>query len=77
MDKKVCVRVDNGLDVLMRVVGVLKRKRFQVKGVNMENLEDANFANLTIILEENMELTAEKCINQMKKLVNVYDAREA
>ncbi|SKC50838.1 ACT domain-containing protein [Maledivibacter halophilus] len=76
MEKKLLCRVDSGLETLIRVVGLLKRKRFNVKGVNMEEISNSSFSNLEIVLKDELNFGIEQAINQMEKLVNVYDVRE-
>lgn len=76
MEKKVLCRVDSGLETLMRVVGLLKRKRFDIKSVNMEEIKNSRFSNLEIILTDEFNLGFEQAINQMEKLVNVHDIKE-
>ncbi|MCG8539585.1 MAG: ACT domain-containing protein [Clostridia bacterium] len=76
MEKKVLCRVDSGLETLMRVVGLLKRKRFDIRSVNMEEIKDSSFSNLEIILRDEFNLGFEQAISQMEKLISVHDIRE-
>lgn len=76
MEKKVLCRVDSGLETLARVVGLLKRKRFDIKSVSMEEINNSRFSNLELILKDEFNLGFEQAINQMEKLVNVHDIRE-
>jgi len=76
LEKKVLCRVDSGLETLMRVVGLLKRKRFDIKSVNMEEIKNSRFSSLEIILKDEFNLGFEQAINQMEKLVNVHDITE-
>ncbi len=69
-------RVDSGLEGLMRVVGILRRKRFDIKGVNMEEIKNTGLANLEITLTDEFNLGVEQAINQMEKLVNVHEVKE-
>lgn len=76
MEKKVLCRVDSGLETLVRVVGLLKRKRFEIRSVNMEEIKNSSFANLEITLKDEFNLGFEQAINQMEKLVSVHDIKE-
>ncbi|SHJ62099.1 ACT domain-containing protein [Paramaledivibacter caminithermalis] len=76
MDKKLLCRVDSGLEALIRVVGLLKRKRFDIRSVNLEEIENSQYSNLEITLKDGLEHGIKQAINQMEKLVNVYDIRE-
>ncbi|WIF96225.1 ACT domain-containing protein [Caminicella sporogenes] len=69
-------RVDAGLEVLTRVVGVLKRKRFNVTSVKMEQIENSNFADLTITLQDCFNIDINRAISQLEKLVDVYEVKE-
>jgi len=76
LEKKVLCRVDSGLETLVRVVGLLKRKRFEVRSVSMEEIKNSNFSNLEIILKDEFNLGFEQAIQQMEKLVSVHDVTE-
>ncbi|MCT4564627.1 MAG: ACT domain-containing protein [Maledivibacter sp.] len=76
MEKKLSCRVDNGLETLIRVVGLLKRKRFDIRSVNMEGIENSQYSNLEITIRDGLNLGVNQAINQMEKLVNVHEIRE-
>lgn len=76
LEKKVLCRVDSGLETLARVVGLLKRKRYDIKSVNMEEIKNSSFSNLELILKDEFNLGFEHAINQMEKLANVHDITE-
>lgn len=76
MEKKLLCRVDSGLETLIRVVGLLKRKRFDVKGVNMKEINNSSFSNLEITLNDELNFGIEQAINQMEKLLNVHEVKE-
>lgn len=76
LDKKLSCRVDNGLEALIRVVGLLKRKRFDISSVNMEKIENSQYSNLEITIKDELNLGVNQAINQMEKLMNVHEIRE-
>lgn len=76
LEKKLSCRVDNGLETLIRVVGLLKRKRFDIRSVNMEGIENSQYSNLEITIRDGLNLGVNQAINQMEKLVNVHEIRE-
>ncbi len=73
MEKILYARVENGMDDLMRVLNVLRRKRFCVKSVNLNEKLNSYNSNLTIRIAEKYDLGAEQAKNQMEKLVNVHE----
>ncbi len=76
MNKVVYAKVNNGLEVLNRIVGLLKRKRFNVNSVYMERLENSNYAHLQISIEDNLDMGINQAINLLEKLVDVYEVKE-
>lgn len=76
MSNTVSARVDNGLEVLLRVVGVLKRKRFNIKSLNMEEIKDSSYASLVITFDDELSVGAQRAISQMEKLVDVHEVKE-
>lgn len=76
LEKKLSCRVDNGLEALIRVVGLLKRKRFDIRSVNMEEIENSQYSNLEITIWDELNLGVNQAISQMEKLVNVHEIRE-
>lgn len=76
MEKRVLCTVDSGLGTLARVVGLLKRKRYEIKSVNMEEIKNSSLSNLELILKDEFNLGFEQAINQMRKLENVHEIKE-
>lgn len=65
---KVHAKVDNGVDTLLRVVSVLRRKEFDISDVNLTNGTD-----LEITLHPDAVNDAMKAKSQMEKLVGLKD----
>lgn len=76
MNNRVHARVDNGVEVLLRVVGLLKRKRFNIKSINMEEIKDSHYSNLVITFEDDLNNSVTRAISQMEKLVDVHEVME-
>lgn len=71
MEKTLVAKVNNEIDVLMRVSGIIRRKGFIMKSIQMEEATES-MANLRILLS-----CQDKCIdqlvNQIKKYNDVYE----
>ncbi len=71
MEKTLVAKVNNEIDVLMRVSGIIRRKGFIMKSIQMEEVTES-MANLRILLS-----CQDKCIdqlvNQIKKYNDVYE----
>lgn len=75
MEKKVVCQIENGIDSLMRVVGLLKRKQFDIKKVNMINNENTGYSLLEITLLENIRLSAMNAMHQLEKIEDANNIR--
>lgn len=73
--EKLYVEVDNGVEALLRVVGVLRRKDFDVVSVNLQSTGDQDLSDLYITLDEKFNLGAENAKNQMEKLFGVHSVK--
>ena len=75
MEKKVVCQVENGVDSLMRIVGLLKRKRFDIKEVNMTNNDNTGGSLLEITLLETIKLGALNAMHQLEKIEDANNIR--
>lgn len=75
MEKKVVCQIENGVDSLMRVVGLLKRKQFDIKDVNMTNNDNTGYSLLEITLIENLRLSALNALHQLEKIEDANNIR--
>lgn len=66
-------RVDNGVDTLLKVVGVLRRKEFDVSDVSMTSLSESNSANLLIRLGEQTEKNFSRAKDHLEKIIGVSE----
>ena len=73
MERMICATVENGVESLLRVVGTLRRKEYEVQDVSMRFLEQDNYSEIIIKLLENKKLNVDGAMNQMKKIVSVLD----
>lgn len=71
----VSARVNEGMDALIRVMGVLRRKTFQIRDVHMVPSEHLGFSDIRFTLEEIGTYTAEQAVHFMNKLEDVKDIR--
>jgi len=73
MEKRLYAKVENGVDGLLRVVGTLRRKEYNVQDVSMRSLGQDGYSEIVINLLENNKLNASRAMDQMKKIVSVLD----
>jgi len=74
MNKTVVAKVDNGVEALLRIVGTLKRKRFSIKKINMEEIADSSYVNLMITFDDDTD--AQRAINQIEKIIDVLEVKK-
>lgn len=71
MEKTLVAKVSNEIDVLMRVSGIIRRKGFNMKSIQMEEASD-NLANLRIMLSY-QDKCVDQLMNQIRKYNDVYE----
>lgn len=76
MLKSISARLNNGLDSLVRVTNMLRRKEFQIKDISMTSALDGCYSDLIITIYEDDKLGVNQAINQIKKIHDVYEIRE-
>ncbi len=69
------IRAENGVESLLRIVGILKRKRFDIKNVNMEHVEGMA-SSLMITLGDDSEYAPEYAMKHVKKLFGISEIKE-
>lgn len=75
MCKKVSFKVSNGMDSTVRVLSTLRRKNFSVKEFSMEEMGKNN-TRLVLTVDDHPIANFNRAVQQMKKLVDVYDVEE-
>ena len=75
MCKTVSFKVSSGMDSAVRVLTTLRRKQFDVRGFTMKEI-NSNSSEFMVTLEDEKNLGVDKAIQQMQKLVDVYDVME-
>lgn len=75
MCKTVSFKVSSGMDSAVRVLTTLRRKQFDVRGFSMKEI-NSNNSEFMITLEDEKNLGVDRAIQQMQKLVDVYDVIE-
>ncbi|MCJ7688265.1 MAG: hypothetical protein MUO60_02925 [Clostridiaceae bacterium] len=76
MYKTISAKVENGIDTLVRVTNILKRKEFQIRGLVMTEGEFGEYSNLKITIEEGSKLGIEQAMMQLRKIINVHEIKE-
>ncbi|MGB4439578.1 MAG: ACT domain-containing protein [Sedimentibacter sp.] len=75
MCKTVSFKVSSGMDSAVRVLTTLRRKQFDVKEFTMKGI-NSNNSEFMVTLEDGKNLGVDRAIQQMQKLVDVYDVME-
>lgn len=76
MYKTISAKAEHGIDALVRVTNILKRKEFQIRGLVMTECEIAGHSDLMITIEEDTNLGIEQAMMHLRKVINVYDIEE-
>lgn len=66
-------KLENGVDTLLKVVGVLRRKEFAVSDVIMTSLSESNSSNLVIRLDGQSEKKFSRAIEHLEKIIGVSE----
>ena len=72
MEKTVVLRMNKGLEPMIKVAGTLKRKQIDVQQLIMKNT-DKEYSNLMITIDENEKQNIKQVILYIKKLYDVYN----
>ena len=75
MCKTVSFKVSSGMDSAVRVLTTLRRKQFDVREFTMKEI-NSNNSEFMVTLEDEKNLGVDRAIQQMQKLVDVYDVME-
>jgi len=75
MCKTVSFKVSSGMDSVVRVLTTLRRKQFDVREFTMKEI-NSNKSEFMITLEDEKNLGVDRAIQQMQKLIDVYDVME-
>lgn len=75
MEKMLSLKVESGMETLLRVVGVLRRKEFDIKNLQMD-FSQGGASSLLITLNEGEKQGLKQAIKHMEKLVDVYEITE-
>ena len=71
MEKTLIAEVNNEIDVLKRVRGIIRRKGFVMKSIQMEEATES-MANLRILLSC-QDKCVDQLVNQIRKFNDVYE----
>ncbi|AHM56230.1 hypothetical protein EAL2_c09310 [Peptoclostridium acidaminophilum DSM 3953] len=75
MERMLSLKVESGMETLLRVVGVLRRKEFDIKNLQMD-FSQCGGSSLLITLNDSEKQGLKQAIKQMEKLVDVYEITE-
>lgn len=71
MKKVLNAEIDAGIDSLMRIIGTLRRKDFNIVEVELRNSPDSGKTSVAITLEERVDEEATSARNYMEKIFGV------
>jgi len=75
MCRTYCIMADDGAESLLRIVGMLRRKEFDIKNLQMD-FSQCGASSLLITLNEGEKQGLKQAIKHMEKLVDVYEITE-
>jgi len=75
MERMLSVKVDSGMESLLRVVGVLRRKEFSITNLKMD-LSDCGASSLLITINDGERHGFVQAVKHMEKLVDVSEIIE-
>lgn len=75
MSRCLMIKTENGVEALLRIVGVLKRKRFEILHVNLEH-GDGCASHLQITIGDNSEYGSECAAMHVRKLFGITEMIE-
>ena len=73
MERCLHAKVDNGVDTLLKVVGVLRRKEFTVSDVTMTSLTESKFSDVLIKLDGSTDKIFSRAMEHLEKIIGVTD----
>ncbi|MBN2795966.1 MAG: hypothetical protein JXR88_11210 [Clostridia bacterium] len=75
MERFLQANADYGVDTLLKVVGVLRRKEIGVIDVKMSTPRESLYSMLEIHLDQNTDLMLNKAMAHLEKIVGLRDVR--
>lgn len=75
MERFLQANADHGVDTLLKVVGVLRRKEFGVSDVKMTSPKESIYSKLEIHLDQNTDQVLNKALAHLEKIVGLRDVR--
>lgn len=73
MNKCICAKIDEGIDGMIKAVGTLRRKEFEILEVFMS--EKNKETELKIVIEDSNDTNAEKALNHLKKIYGIREVK--
>lgn len=74
MSKTLSINTNNSTDTVIRIMNVLRRKGFCIKGIDMkESIE--KYSNLFITIDAQNGFDVQQAVLHMKKLEDVYEVK--
>ncbi|WDV45956.1 ACT domain-containing protein [Clostridiaceae bacterium M8S5] len=76
MTKSIKAVLNNGLDSMVRLTNILRKKEYRIKDIHMTSYENSRCVDLLLTIYEDEDTGVKRIINQMKKIHDVYDIEE-
>ncbi|QXM05396.1 acetolactate synthase small subunit [Crassaminicella indica] len=74
MNRVLFAEVNNQPEVLMRILGLLRRREFHIKSISMVEAENPTLAHLMITTKEEVK-SIERVMRSMEKIIDVYNVK--
>ena len=73
------VIIENDPGILIRILGLLTRRRFELETIVIGEIEDKNFRKLTLVIKDiqkGSDEAASQLVKQLRKLINVIEVKD-
>lgn len=71
--------IENDPGILIRILGLLARRRFELDTIVVGEIEDKNFKKLTLVIKDiqkGSDEAASQLVKQLRKLINVIEVKD-
>lgn len=75
MERYLQANADHGVDTLLKVVGVLRRKEIGVTDVKMTSPPESIYSHLEIHLDQCTDMVLDRAVAHLEKIIGLRDVR--
>lgn len=79
LTRTLSVIIENDPGILIRILGLLTRRRFEIETIVIGEVEDKNFKKLTLVIKDiqkGSDEAALQLVKQLRKIINVIDVKD-